>query len=50
MLIYLLAMLFSLIGQVTEKPEIKQAVDRSVIIATCQSIGETADRAEAGTT
>lgn len=37
-IVYLLAMLLGLIGQITEKPQVKQVVEHSRIVTTCQQI------------
>lgn len=37
-IVYLLAMLLGLIGQITEKPQVKQIVEHSRIVTTCQQI------------
>ncbi len=36
MFVYLLAMLFGLVGQVTAQPDVKQAIERSKIVTACQ--------------
>ena len=42
LIVYLLALLCGLVGQITSKPEVKQAIDQSKIIAVCLDISKDA--------